>query len=35
MVLRRIFGTSMEEGRGEGRNLHNANLYNIYSSPDI
>jgi hypothetical protein len=33
MELRRIFGTSMEEGRGDGRNLYNGNHYNLYSSP--
>jgi hypothetical protein len=36
MVPRRIFGTSIGEGRGDGRDLLNGNLYrNLYSLPDI
>jgi hypothetical protein len=34
-VLRRIFGSKMNEVMGEWRKLHNGRLYNLYSSPDI
>jgi hypothetical protein len=35
MVLRRIFGPKMDEVTGEWRKLHNEELHNLYSSPDI
>jgi hypothetical protein len=34
-VLRRIFGPKMDEVTGEWRKLHNEELHNLYSSPDI
>jgi hypothetical protein len=34
-VLRRIFGLKREEVTGEWRKLHNGDLHNLYSSPDI
>jgi hypothetical protein len=34
-VLRRIFGPKRNEVTGEWRKLHNEELYNLYSSPDI
>jgi hypothetical protein len=34
-VLRRIFGPKRDEMRGEWRKLHNRELHNLYSSPDI
>jgi hypothetical protein len=34
-VLRRIFGPKRDEVMGEGRKLHNGELHNLYSSPDI
>jgi hypothetical protein len=34
-VLRRIFGPKMNEVTGEWRKLHNEELHNLYSSPDI
>jgi hypothetical protein len=34
-VLRRIFGTKRDEVTGEWRKLHNKELHNLYSSPDI
>jgi hypothetical protein len=34
-VLRRIFGPKREEATGEWRKLHNEELHNMYSSPDI
>jgi hypothetical protein len=34
-VLRRIFGPKRDEVKGEWRKLHNEELYNSYSSPDI
>jgi hypothetical protein len=34
-VLRRIFGLKREEVTGELRKLHNEELHNLYSSPDI
>jgi hypothetical protein len=34
-VLRRIFGPKRDEITGEWRKLHNGELRNLYSSPDI
>jgi hypothetical protein len=34
-VLRRIFGPKRNEVTGEWRKLHNEELYDLYSSPDI
>jgi hypothetical protein len=34
-VLRRIFGPKRDEVTGEWRKLHNEELCNLYSSPDI
>jgi hypothetical protein len=34
-VLRRIFGPVRDEVMGEWRKLHNGELHNLYSSPDI
>jgi hypothetical protein len=34
-VLRGIFGHRRDEVTGEWRNLHNGELHNLYSSPDI
>jgi hypothetical protein len=34
-VLRRIFGPKRDEVAGEWRRLHNGELHNLYSSPDI
>jgi hypothetical protein len=34
-VLRRIFGPRRDEATGEWRKLHNEELNNLYSSPDI
>jgi hypothetical protein len=34
-VLRRIFGPKRDEVTGEWRTLHNEELHNLYSSPDI
>jgi hypothetical protein len=34
-VLRRIFGPKRDEVTGEWRRLHNKELYDLYSSPDI
>jgi hypothetical protein len=34
-VLRRIFGTKREKVTEEWRKLHNGELHNLYSSPDI
>jgi hypothetical protein len=31
-VLRRTFGTKMEEGAGDWRRLHNEELYKLYAS---
>jgi hypothetical protein len=34
-VLRRIFGTKRDEVTGDWRKLHNEELQNLYSSPNI
>jgi hypothetical protein len=34
-VLRRIFGYTGDKVTGEWRKLHNGELHNLYSSPDI
>jgi hypothetical protein len=34
-VLRGIFGAKRDEVTGEWRKLHNGELHNLYSSPDI
>jgi hypothetical protein len=34
-VLRRIFGPKRDEVTGEWRKLHDEELHNLYSSPDI
>jgi hypothetical protein len=34
-VLRGIFGTKRDEVAGEGRKLHNEELYSLRSSPGI
>jgi hypothetical protein len=34
-VLRRMFGPKRDEVKGEWRKMHNAELHNLYSSPDI
>jgi hypothetical protein len=34
-VLRRIFGPKRDEARGEWRRLHNEELNDLYSSPNI
>jgi hypothetical protein len=34
-VLRRIFGPKKDEVTGEWRKLHNEELHNLFSSPDI
>jgi len=34
-VLRRIFGPKRDEVKGEWRKLHNEELHNLYSSPNI
>jgi hypothetical protein len=34
-VLRRIFEPKRDEVTGEWRKLHNEELHNLYSSPDI
>jgi hypothetical protein len=34
-VLRRIFGSKRDEVTGDWRKLHNGELHNLYSSPNI
>jgi hypothetical protein len=34
-VLRRIFGPKRDEVTGDWRKLHNEELHNVYSSPNI
>jgi hypothetical protein len=34
-VLRRLFGTKNDEVTGEWRKVHNEDLNNLYSSPNI
>jgi hypothetical protein len=34
-VLRRMFGPKRDEVTGEWRKLHNKELHNLYSSPDV
>jgi hypothetical protein len=34
-VLRKIFGPKWDEAKGEWRKLHNGELHNLNSSPDI
>jgi hypothetical protein len=34
-VLRRIFGPKREETTGEWRKLHNEELHDLYSSPNM
>jgi hypothetical protein len=34
-VLRRVFGPKRDEVTGEWRKLHNGELHNLYSSPNI
>jgi hypothetical protein len=34
-VLRKIFGLKRDEVTGEWRKLHNEELHNLYSSPNI
>jgi hypothetical protein len=34
-VLRRLFGPKRDEMTGEWKKLHNEELHNLYSSPDI
>jgi hypothetical protein len=34
-VLRRIFGPNRDEDTGGWRKLHNEELHNLYSSPNI
>jgi hypothetical protein len=34
-VLRRIFGPKRDEVAGQWRKMHNGELHNLYSSPDI
>jgi hypothetical protein len=34
-VLRRIFGPKREKVTADGRKLHNEELHNLYSSPNI
>ena len=34
-VLRRIFGTKRDEVTGEWRRIHNEELHDLYSLPDV
>jgi hypothetical protein len=34
-VLRRIFGPKREEVAGDWRTLHNGELHNLYTSPNV
>ena len=34
-VLRRIFGSKMDQVKGDWRKLHNEDYNDVYSSPDI
>jgi hypothetical protein len=34
-VLRRLFGSKRDEVTGDWRKLHNGELHNLYSSPNI
>jgi hypothetical protein len=34
-VLRRIFGPKRDEVKGDWKKLHNEELHNLYSSPNI
>jgi hypothetical protein len=34
-VLRRIFGPKRDEVTGDWRKLHNEELHNLYSSPNV
>jgi hypothetical protein len=34
-TLRRIFGSKLDEGAGVWRRLHNEELHNLYTSPNI
>jgi hypothetical protein len=34
-VVRKIFGPKGDDVRGDGRRVHNEELYDLYSSPDI
>jgi len=34
-VLRKILGPRRDEVTGEGRRLHNEELYDVYSSPNF
>jgi hypothetical protein len=34
-MLRRLFGPTKDEVTGEWRKMHNKELHNLYSSPDI
>jgi hypothetical protein len=34
-VLRRIFGLKRDEVTGDWRKLHNEELHNVYSSPNV
>jgi hypothetical protein len=34
-MLRRIFGSKRDEGKGKCRKLHNEELHDLYSSPNI
>jgi hypothetical protein len=34
-VLRKVFGTKRVEATGEWKRLHNEELYDLYSSPNI